>query len=86
MDSINEMILEIIKNLESLKQIKDNRRTSFIIRHANYYCLTKENAKTINLFYYKSFEKLLKLLGEHFAVSRETLDYWFKEAREDEEV
>ena len=25
-------------------------------------------------------------VGEHFGVSRETLDYWFKEAREDEEV
>lgn len=25
-------------------------------------------------------------VGAHFAVSRETLDYWFNEAREDEEV
>lgn len=25
-------------------------------------------------------------VGEHFGVSRETLDYWFKEAEEDEEI
>lgn len=79
MDAINEMVIEIIRNLESFKQIKDNRRMDYKIRHADYYCSIKENASDINLRYYKSFEKLLELLGEHFIETGLAKSYHLKQ-------
>lgn len=66
MQNSERILIELIRNLESYKQCKDHRRVEFSIRHPECFNRSRQSDQEINLRYYKGFENLLKLLGEHF--------------------
>ena len=72
----SEMILiELIRNLESYKHCKDRRRVEFSVRHPECFNRSRQSDQEINLRYYKGFENLLELLGEHFINSALAQEY-----------
>ena len=66
MQNSERILIELIRNLESYKQCKDSRRVGFFVQHPECFNRSRQSDKEINLRYYKGFENLLELLGEHF--------------------
>lgn len=78
MQNSDRILIELIRNLESYKQCKDRRRVEFSVRHPGCFNRYRQSNKEINLRYYKGFENLLKLLGEHFISSALAKEYSLK--------
>lgn len=75
MQNAERILIELIRNLESYKQCKDRRRVEFSVRHPGCFNRSRQSDQEINLRYYKGFENLLELLGEHFINSALAQEY-----------
>lgn len=75
MQNLERILIELIRNLESYKQCKDSSRVGFFVRHPECFNRSRQSAQEINFRYYKGFENLLELLGEHFINSALAQEY-----------